>query len=327
MCERVEEWGQRHSLRGTAPRGAAPERVRTAVTRRASWAMGDDASASVRALFPRHYLDKFLAEGIRPDARAFAEARRTACVPGVIAAADGSASVQVGNTSVVAGVQLSPFSPPAGGSAAGRLVVAVDVGQAGSSLSNARPDDHARALSDFVTRTLRQTKVVDEDELVIKRGAAAWTVTLTITCLNFDGNMLDAMLLVAVAALLDTRIPAAELSDAGAVVERDEPAKALAVQTLPVCLTMALFENVERSTTDMVVDPTAEEERLSQATITVVVAPPARGALEAGASEAPLMVYKAGGLAVSRACMQEAIKLARERAVGTLALLQAGASE
>jgi ribonuclease PH len=157
----------------------------------------------VRALFARHYLDKFLAEGIRPDGRAFAEARRTACAPGVIAAADGSASVQVGNTSVVAGVQLSPFCPPAVGSASGRVVVVVDVGQLGSSLSNARPDDHARALSDFVTRTLRQTRVVDEDgQLVIKRGVAAWTVTLTISCLNFDGNLLDALLLVAVAALL-----------------------------------------------------------------------------------------------------------------------------
>ena len=281
-----------------------------------------DASASVRALFARHYLDKFLAEGIRPDGRAFAEARRTACAPGVIAAADGSASVQVGNTSVVAGVQLSPFCPPAVGSASGRVVVVVEVGQLGSSLSNARPDDHARALSDFVTRTLRQTRVVDEDgQLVIKRGVAAWTVTLTISCLNFDGNLLDALLLVAVAALLDTRVPAAELSDAGAVVERDEPAKALAVKTLPVCLTMALFENVERGTTDMVVDPTAEEERLSQATITVIVAPLARCGETGDAMEAPLMVYKAGGLPVSRACMVEAIKLARVRASGALAML------
>jgi hypothetical protein len=39
--------------------------------------------------------------------------------------------------------------------------------------------------------------------------------------------------------------------------------------------------------------------------------------------EAPLMVYKAGGLPVSRACMVEAIKLARVRASGALAMLHA----
>lgn len=282
-----------------------------------------DTAASVRALFPGHYLRKFLAEGIRPDARAFDEPRKTACTPGIISTADGSASVQVGNTSVVAGVQLSPFCPPAVGSAAGRLVVVVDLGQMVETQAAGRPDDQAMALSDFVTRTLRQTRVLDEDELMIKKGAAAWSVTLTITCLNFDGNLLDAVLLVAVAALLDTRVPAVELSESGAVVECDKPAKQLTLKTLPVCLTLAIFDNIESSTTDhdMVVDPTGEEEKLSDAVITIVVAHPAAGNPKASASSSPIMVHKAGGLPVSGACLQQAMQHARQRSVGTVALL------
>lgn len=281
-----------------------------------------DPAASVRALFPAHYLHKFLAEGIRPDARAFGEARRTACTAGIISSADGSASVQVGNTSVVAGVQLSPFSPPAIGSAAGRLVVVFDMGQSGASHAGAgRPDDQALALSDFVTRTLRQTRILDEEELIIKKGAAAWSVTLTITCLNYDGNILDAVLLVAVAALRDTQIPAVELTDSGAVVESDKPAKSLTLKTIPVCLTMALFENIEGGTIDMVVDPTAEEEKLSQATITIVVAHSAAHNWQATAAKAPIMVHKAGGLPVSGACLEEAIQCARDRSLGAVVLL------
>lgn len=280
-----------------------------------------DTAASVRALFPGHYLRKFLAEGIRPDARAFDDPRRTACTPGIISTADGSASVQVGNTSVVAGVQLSPFCPPAVGSAVGRLVVVVDLGQMVETQAAGRPDDQAMALSDFVTRTLRQTRVLDEDELIIRKGAAAWSVTLTITCLNFDGNLLDAVLLVALAALLDTRVPAVELSDSGAVVESDKPAKPLTLKTLPVSLTLAIFENVESSTTDMVVDPTGEEEKLSDANITIVVAHPFAGNPKTSASNAPIMVHKAGGLPVSGSCLQQAMQHARQRSVGTVELL------
>lgn len=282
---------------------------------------GVDTAASIRALFPAHYLHKFLAEGIRPDARAFGESRRTACTAGIISSADGSASVQVGNTSVVAGVQLSAFTPPILGSAAGRLVVVFDMGQSGSSNGAGRPEDQALAISDFVTRTLRQTRVLDEDELIIKQGAAAWSVTLTITCLNCDGNILDAVLLVAVAALRDTKIPAVELADSGVVVECDKPAKPLTVKAFPVCLTLALFENIEGGSTDMVVDPTEEEEKLSQATITVIVVHSATRNWKASAANAPIMVHKAGGLPVTSACLEEAIQCARERSLGTMTML------
>ena len=284
-----------------------------------------DPAASVRALFPGHYLRKFLDEGIRPDARGFADVRKTACTSGVISTADGSASVQLGNTSVIAGVNLSPFSPPAIGSPAGRLMVVVDLGQMGLRQSAGRTEDQAMALSDFVARSLRQTNVLNDDDLIIQKGtpAAAWAVTLTITCLNFDGNILDAVLLVAVAALQDTRIPAVELSESGVVVECDKPAKALTLRVLPVCLTLALFENIESGKTDMIVDPTAEEERLSHGTITVVVAHAATGKSKVSVADAPIMVHKAGGLPVSSSCLQHAIQHARQRSLGTLALLTA----
>jgi exosome complex component RRP43 len=286
-----------------------------------------DPAASVRALFPGHYLKKFLAEGIRPDARAFGEARKTACAAGMISNADGSASVQVGSTSVVAGVRLSPFRPPAIGSATGRLVVVVDMGQAASSHSAARPDDRMQALSEFVTRTLQSACVLDEDSLIIKPGAAVWGITLTITCLNYDGNILDALLLVAVAALLDTRVPAVELNESGAVVECDKPTRALKANNLPVSLTVAFFENVDRTTPDMVVDPAAEEEKLCQATVTIVVALPASGDCKAAAHSAPIIIHKAGGLPVSDKDLQEAIQHARQRAVGTGSLLQTSARQ
>jgi exosome complex component RRP43 len=282
--------------------------------------MGDPA-ASVRALFPRHYLQTFLAEGVRPDARAFGETRATTCTPGVISSAEGSASVQVGGTSVVAGVQLSPFSPPALESTAGRLLVVVDMGQVAASQAAGRVEDQALALSDFVTRTLRQAQAVDENDLVIKEGAAAWAVTLTITCLNFDGNILDAIMLAAVSALLDTRIPAVELSDTGTVVECDRPATPMTIKALPVCLTLALFENIESGKPDMVVDPTAEEEKLSKATVTIVINCASRGAEASASSNAPIMVHKAGGMPVSGACLEEAIEHARTRAVLSRKLL------
>jgi len=140
-------------------------------------------------------------------------------------------------------------------------------------------------------------------------------------CVDCDGNILDAVLLVAVAALRDTKIPAVELADSGVVVECDKPAKPLTVKAFPVCLTLALFENIEGGSTDMVVDPTEEEEKLSQATITVIVVHSATGNWKASAANAPIMVHKAGGLPVTSACLEEAIQCARERSLGTMTML------
>ena len=72
----------------------------------------------------------------------------------------------------------------------------------------------------------------------------------------------------------------------------------------------------------MVVDPTAEEENLSKATVTVVVNCAASCCAEASASsDAPIMVHKAGGMPVSGACLEEAIEHARKRALLTRKLL------
>ena len=280
------------------------------------------AAASMRALFPGHYLKQFMAAGLRPDARGFGEARKTACTPGVISGADGSAAVQVGRTAVVAGARLSTFSPPATGSAAGRLAVVVDLGQAASLHNGARPEDTTVAISEFVRDTLHYSGVVNEDDLIIKTGAAAWTVTLSITCLNHDGNVLDALLLAAVAALLDTKVPAVELSDSGVVSESSAQATALKVNALPISVTVALFERIEGGTPDMVIDPTAEEEKLCQAKITIVVVLPAATNWKTVASSAPIMVHKHGGLPIPESCVKKAIQCARERALGTAGLLQ-----
>lgn len=68
-----------------------------------------------------------------------------------------------------------------------------------------------KEIESWVRRTLRTSRFVNPTELGIEPGVSAWRIRLSIHILNHEGNIWDASLLAACAALSDLRIPMVEI--------------------------------------------------------------------------------------------------------------------
>lgn len=237
-----------------------------------------------RELYPREYLARFLAEGVRPDGRAPGAARGVEVVRGASAGSDGSAMVRVGSTSVVAAVRLRlrTLLWNEGEEDEGDLVVGVDVPTLATGKFG-RANVDSGLLAHRLAGVLN-ADVVDLRELCIRSGSFVWAAHLDVYCLEHDGSVFDAALLAAVAALRDLAIPAASVSRDGrtccraadadaapaAPGEADDrlavhPHAALSLRRVPLSLTCGSFDGA------FLADPTADEEAQLDAVATVAV--------------------------------------------------------
>jgi exosome complex RNA-binding protein Rrp42 (RNase PH superfamily) len=207
-------------------------------------------------------------------------------VPGILQKTTaGSALARLGATHVVAGVTLQigqttqPTVPMTAAAAAqGDLLVHVTstatVGHAAASYT---------ALTAYVQRLLLES--LDARQLVIQPGCA-WRLVLTIQILQEDGNLTDACMLAAVAALAHTQLPIHTVEKVvqgegqGSVLGyRRQPTKALLMPVLPVSLTVGSWYDKEAQKLRWVVDPTAAEEAALDGSLTLVVAAAGEGEL------------------------------------------------
>lgn len=190
-----------------------------------------------RAVQPEAFAARFLAGGVRPDGRALHSARRVALSRACLSTVDGSAVTRLGTTTVFAGVTLTLVVPGLGEAAradgAGADVdVDVDVGAAAAPRFRGRRagacDGKRGAAAAALLRELLAghfvlprgaLDVVDGGDVPGPSGApraARWRLALSLVCTGFDGNVEEACVLAATAALSCTIVPAAVESAAGA---------------------------------------------------------------------------------------------------------------
>ncbi|PSR78323.1 hypothetical protein PHLCEN_2v7445 [Hermanssonia centrifuga] len=199
-------------------------------------------------LHPKAYLERFLAEKVRPDGRETNEWRGVSVNVGSISTADGSALVRLGNTTVVCGVKAEIAEPeldrPEHGFlgvlfktlppsplkiAKERPVPNLDLPAICSpKFKPGPPSEEAQVLSDRLNEVLIASGLLSTTSLCIEPGKAVWVLYVDATCINYDGNAFDATLLAMVAALknnptafeeplLDTTISIA-MSDSGELI-------------------------------------------------------------------------------------------------------------
>ncbi|TFY70628.1 hypothetical protein EVG20_g2365, partial [Dentipellis fragilis] len=167
-----------------------------------------DESALTAQIFqrlrPRVYLERFLAQGFRPDGRTL-DAWRDVSVH-----TDGSALVRLGGTTVVVGVKAEIALPELDTPDAGFLVPNLDLPPLCSPrFKPGPPSEEAQVLSARLNDALLASAVLPLTTLCIEPGKAAWVLYVDATCINYDGNAFDAALLGMVAALRNTRLPQA----------------------------------------------------------------------------------------------------------------------
>ncbi|XP_067040280.1 exosome complex component RRP43-like isoform X1 [Acropora muricata] len=225
-------------------------------------------AADFKTAQPLEYYRQFLKEDVRPDGRTLMEFRKTILNVGSISTAEGSALVKLGNTTVVCGVKAEFAVPSAEKPSHGYLVPNVDLPPLCSSrFRPGPPNEQAQVLSQFVADAISNCEPIDLKDLCIAEGKLCWVLYVDIVCLSYDGNITDAALIAAVAALKNTQLYAVTVNEESQVPEPSETREiSLTLKQHPVAATFGIFDD-----SVLFADPTDEEEALLTGIVTIVV--------------------------------------------------------
>ncbi|ABM80432.1 exosome complex protein Rrp42 [Hyperthermus butylicus] len=214
----------------------------------------------------KHTMETLLSRGVRLDGRKLDETRPVEITPGYIDRAEGSALVKLGQTVVLAGVKTDIVAPfPDTPNEAVLVVHAEFVPLASPTFEPGPPDENAIELARVIDRSLREIKAVALDKLVLEPGKHVWRLYVDLYILNHDGNLFDASMLAAMAALMTTRLPAAVKTEDGYTVDRSKFTGLVPVNHKVVTVTIAKLSN------RLIVDPTYEEEQVADTRLVVAV--------------------------------------------------------
>ncbi|HIP24847.1 MAG TPA: exosome complex protein Rrp42 [Archaeoglobus profundus] len=214
--------------------------------------MADDSLAEIK----KDYVLAKLKDGERIDGRRFDEIRPIEVKVGLIKKAEGSALVKLGNTQVVAGVKMQVCQPFPDTPDQGIIITNAElVPLASPTFEPGPPDENAIELARVVDRGIRHSQAVDLEKLCIEEGEKVWIIFIDIWVLDDDGNLMDASALAAIAALLNTTVPAERF-------ELGENYK-LPVNDIPIAITSLIVND------NILVDPSRDELSIGNNTITI----------------------------------------------------------
>jgi exosome complex component RRP42 len=207
-----------------------------------------------------NYVRKIIEDGMRVNERKFDEFREIKLETNVIKKAEGSASVFIGNTKVLVGVKMSTAEPFPDTPNEGVLVVNAELDPMASPTFDAGPPDPVSIeLARVVDRGIRESKCIDLEKLCLEPGKKVWNLNVDIHVLDYDGNLIDASSLGAMAALSVARIP--KLVEDKIVFGEYEGKVPL--RDMPMAITVIKISN------KLLVDPDLQEESALDARITI----------------------------------------------------------
>ncbi|KAK0230180.1 ribosomal protein S5 domain 2-like protein [Armillaria fumosa] len=225
-------------------------------------------AAVFQRLHPRVYLERFVAENVRPDGRDFDAWRDVSVNVGSVSTANGSALVRLGDTTVVCGVKAELAEPELDAPNVGFLVPNLDLPAISSSkFKPGPPTEEAQVLSDRLNEVLVSSGIIPLESLCVHPGKSVWVLYVDATCINYDGNAFDATLIAMVAALKNTKLPKATYNeDIGRTTCSRKVMTPLQIERLPIALSFGVFDSSR-----ILPDPTSFEEPLLDTTISVVI--------------------------------------------------------
>jgi len=209
---------------------------------------------------------EYLKEGKRFDGRKPEEFRNLTIETGVSKNAEGSARVKLGNTEVIVGIKMDVSEPYADSRDSGNLMVTAEFLTMSSPRLDLGPQPfESLELARVIDRGIRESHYIDLKKLCIEEGKKVWTVMIDIYTINDDGNLMDAAGIGAIAALKNSRIPEYN-SETGKPKYGEWTDKKISLaKEIPISLTVHKIGN------SLVIDPTKEEEDISETRVTVCI--------------------------------------------------------
>lgn len=211
------------------------------------------------AALKKDYVHDLALKEQRVDGRKPEERRQLTITPNPIGTADGSAMVQLGNTRIFVGVKIGVGAPFADRPKEGVIITNAElIPMASPSFEVGPPSQASIEVARVVDRGIRESKMIDLTELCITEGQKVWMVNIDIHTIDYDGNLFDAALAGAVAALKLTVLPV----KAKGFGEKDTPLK---IHHTPTSVTAVKIGK------SIFVDPQHDEETVAEARLTATV--------------------------------------------------------
>uniref|UniRef100_A0A1B6CR00 Ribosomal RNA-processing protein 42 n=2 Tax=Clastoptera arizonana TaxID=38151 RepID=A0A1B6CR00_9HEMI len=215
------------------------------------------------------YILNGVEDNFRSDGRIRSGYRPMELETDVVSNASGSARLRLANTDILVGIKTEVDVPHAETPGQGKLEFFVDCSANATPAFEGRGgEDLATEISSFLARAYSSFSL---EPLCILRGLQCWKLYADILVLECGGNLYDAVSLAVKAALHNTRVPSviAAEQDGGQVdlTLSDDPFDCwnLNITSAPVLVTLCKIGD------QCVVDPTAEEETCSSASLVVAV--------------------------------------------------------
>ncbi|MDP2628817.1 MAG: exosome complex protein Rrp42 [Nanoarchaeota archaeon] len=224
---------------------------------------------------------EYLSKGKRFDGRKLDEFREIIIETGVSKNAEGSARVKVGKTEVLVGVKMDVGAPYPDSKDKGNLMVTSEL----LPLSSPRfeigpPKIESIELARIIDRCIRESKMIELEKLCIKEGEKVWTVFIDIYSINDDGNLLDVAGIGAIAALKGAKIPKYDEEEEKVLFGEWTNKKIPLSKNIPISITAHKIGN------NIIIDPTREEEDISECRLTAGVSNGIISSMQKGDSKA-----------------------------------------
>ncbi len=208
-------------------------------------------------------IEELLKEGKRLDRRKPLEFRDITIEQNVSNKAEGSARVKIGDTEVIAGVKLSVMEPFPDTPDAGALMVGAELSPlASDKFELGPPGIRAIELARIIDRGIRESEFIDLKKLCIKKNELVWAVFIDIYPINYDGNLIDASALAAIAALHNAVFPKIKNDK---VQFGELTNKSLPLKDTPITITFYKINNT------FILDPVMEEEEAAQGRVSMAL--------------------------------------------------------
>lgn len=238
----------------------------------------DDSSSDIRSLSKNEkmfVISSILKYQLRCDGRELNETRPLILT---LHRADGisECTIQIGQTKVLSVISCELISPQNSDRPnEGCINIKVDLSpMACMGFYVGAEQDKSQRIHRILERVLREraSGALDTESLCVLSGIAVWKLHVTITVLDDDGNIVDASLLSALAALRHLRLPETQiLSEERVEVFNDEERDPvpLPLHHTPIPVSFALLaDNDTSNRMEYIVDPNQREELLCHGFLT-----------------------------------------------------------
>lgn len=214
----------------------------------------------------RKAISDYMKENKRFDGRKKLDLRDIEVKLNISNQAEGSVSVKIGKTEILAGIKLGVGTPYPDHEKEGTMMTALELlPMSSADFEYGPPRINSIEVARVIDRGIRESGFIDFEKLCIKEGEKVWNIFIDLATINDDGSLIDAGALAAIIALRIARMPVYD-EEKEAIVHGEFTDKGLPLtDKMPITITFHKIND------ELFVDPTREEESATGGRITLEI--------------------------------------------------------